>query len=299
MANVRTYRPSVRVGNWNEDVILEEDTLKDFLHRRERGELTVQRNGCLKQGLLKSVNLSVARDGFLHFGDVVMLVNPKGVDPHTRDACALSIIADINSIHQHPDPDSAPCLQGPCQVGGARSLDPCARNAFIISSVDGSPEGEMVKYEQCFALRTTADFTGQLFLASDITTFQKCALKSRLQEVSLVKQLDFLCWWRAVCRDPHERLEQQGFPVQVNSKVLISHCKTNQCLAALHNHTIWSVFGRDYEITAHTFLDSHKAEQDVNHWLFVTSDPSNQEQSLFTRQQETLTSDGKQDSQED
>ncbi|CAB1331744.1 unnamed protein product, partial [Coregonus sp. 'balchen'] len=39
MAHVRTYRPNVRVGNWREDVTLEEDTLKDFLERKERGEL--------------------------------------------------------------------------------------------------------------------------------------------------------------------------------------------------------------------------------------------------------------------
>uniref|UniRef100_A0A4W5JUC2 Uncharacterized protein n=1 Tax=Hucho hucho TaxID=62062 RepID=A0A4W5JUC2_9TELE len=32
-------------------------------------------------------------------------------------------------------------------------------------------------------------------------------------------------------------------------------------------------YGKEYEVTAHTFLDSHKAERDINHWLLLTADP--------------------------
>ncbi len=32
-------------------------------------------------------------------------------------------------------------------------------------------------------------------------------------------------------------------------------------------------FGKEYEIVAHTYLDSHKAEKDVNHWLIKTGHP--------------------------
>ncbi|XP_037395643.1 cilia- and flagella-associated protein 161 isoform X2 [Pygocentrus nattereri] len=197
MATVRTYSPSVRVGNWREDVSLDEDSLKDFLHRKDRGELTLQKTTVLRQNILKPMKLSVSRDGFLRFGDTITL----------------------------------------------------------------------------------------LYLASDHRTFQKCAKKSRLQEVSLVEQCDFQCWWRVVYFDPQERLEHEGYPVQVNCKVLISHCKTNQCLAALANHVLWTPFGKEYELTAHTFLDSHKAEQDSNHWLFVTADPGHEGQSLLQQQQ--------------
>lgn len=49
--------------------------------------------------------------------------------------------------------------------------------------------------------------------------------------------------------------------------------------------------GKDYELTAHTFLDSHKAEQDSNHWLFVTADPGQEEQNLL-QHMSTITHDG-------
>ncbi|KAG9271768.1 cilia- and flagella-associated protein 161 [Astyanax mexicanus] len=285
MSSARTYRASVRVGNWMEDVTLEKDSLKDFLYRRDRGELTVQKTDLLKQTLLKPVSLSVSRDGFLRFGDTVMLVNSGGTDHDPCDPCSLSIVADLSNMKSHPQTSSNTGLYGPFQVGGASGLTPCVRNALIITSVDGTAEGEVLRYEQSFALRTTAAFSGELYLASDHRTFQKCAKSSRLQEVSLVEQADFLCWWRVVYFDPQERLEHEGYPVQGNTKVLITHCKTNQCLAALANHEVWTPFGKEYELVAHTFLDSHKAEQNSNHWLFVTADPGQEEQSLVQRHQ--------------
>merc|ERR1712136_367242 len=73
---IRTYNPSVRVGNWNEDICLEEDLLKDFLGKKERGELLIQKTNNLLSTILKEVSLSVSTDGFIHFGDTCMLVNP-------------------------------------------------------------------------------------------------------------------------------------------------------------------------------------------------------------------------------
>uniref|UniRef100_A0A8C7FR82 Cilia and flagella associated protein 161 n=1 Tax=Oncorhynchus kisutch TaxID=8019 RepID=A0A8C7FR82_ONCKI len=253
MAHVRTYRPDVRVGNWREDVTLEEDTLKDFLDRKERGELMVQKTGFLKQNILKQVSLSVSVGGAVCFGDVVMLVNVCG-----DNSCSVSIYADLTNLGEGPCPGTHTCFL----------------TLRCVSSVDGSAEGEPLRYNQSFALRTTSGFAGGLYLTSDHKTFQKCAKKSRLQEVIMEHQANFLSWWKVLHNDPHERLEHEGLPVPANSKVLISHCKTNQALAVLGQHILWTPYGKEYEVTAHTFLDSHKAERDINHWLLVTADPA-------------------------
>lgn len=73
--SVRTYNPSVRVGNWNEDLCLEEvnttyfkymhniylfniqDLLKDFLDKKEKGELAIQKTHNLLQTILRPVRL--------------------------------------------------------------------------------------------------------------------------------------------------------------------------------------------------------------------------------------------------
>lgn len=46
-----------------------------------------------------------------------------------------------------------------------------------------------------------------------------------------------------------------------------------------------TTYGKEYEVTAHTFLDSHKAEQDENHWIMCTSDPAGSKLKLVNNTQ--------------
>ncbi|XP_013858971.1 cilia- and flagella-associated protein 161 [Austrofundulus limnaeus] len=267
MARFTNCRSKVKTGNWREDQYLEEIKIKEYLEKKERGELTAQKVDLLKQNILKPVNLSVTNDGYLHFGDVVMLVNVGGGN---RESSVVCVNSDINRLTNVPSLG----IQAPCPVSAGRGAQPCPRNAFIITSVDGSPEGATLHFEQSFALKTTSGFTRGLYLTSDLKSFQKCAKMSRLQEVYLDDSDCFLTWWKVVHFDPQERLEYEGLPVTANMKVLILHCKTNQALAVLGNHLLWTMYGQEYEVTAHTFLDSHKAEQDNNHWVLCTADPA-------------------------
>ncbi|KAJ8271560.1 hypothetical protein COCON_G00104190 [Conger conger] len=285
MAYTRTYSSRVHIGNWTEDVVLEEDTLKDFLDRRERGELAIQKIGLLKQNILKKVDLSVSTDGWLHFGDTVMLVNPgsdRRYNPSQlrkspQDPSALGLNANVSGLSANSS------IGAPCDVSGTRTMEPSARTAFVITSVDGTPVGETLKYNQHFALRTTEGFAGGLYLESDIKTPQKYAKMSRLQEVNLTDEPSFLTRWHVVYFDPQERLEYEGLPVPVNTTVIIAHCKTNQCLGVLGNHVSWTSFGKEYEVVAQTYLDSHKAECDVNYWLFVSANPGVEGQAVLDR----------------
>ncbi|XP_030282572.1 cilia- and flagella-associated protein 161 isoform X2 [Sparus aurata] len=261
------YRASVKIGNWTEDLRLDEDAKKEFLEKKERGELAAQKVDFLKQNMLSPVDLTVTNDGKLHFGDVVILVNMGG---EKRGCSAVSINADVNGLTKTPSPG----LQAPCGISAGRAIQPCTRTAFIITSVDGSPDRSTLHFEQSFALKTTSGFARGLYLTSDRQSFQKCAKKSRLQEVNLEAVSSFLSWWKIVHFDPQERLEYEGQPVPANVKVLIVHCKTNQALAALGDHVLWTTYGKEYEVTAHTFLDSHKVEQNNNHWMLCTSEPA-------------------------
>ncbi|XP_029993382.1 cilia- and flagella-associated protein 161 [Sphaeramia orbicularis] len=264
MAHERKYRTNVKIGNWIEDLRLQEEEMKEYLEKRERGELTAQKVDLLKENLLRPMKLSVTKDGGLHFGDAVVLVNMGG---QNRECSAVSINTDISGLIKVPSPG----IKAPCRVSAGSGIQPCTRTAFIITSVDGSPEGSILHYEQSFTLKTTSGFARGLYLSSDLHSFQRT---SRFQEVMLEEEDSFLSWWKIVHFDPQERLEHEGQPVAANVKVLVVHCKTNQALAVLGDQVIWTTFGKEYEVTARTFLDSHKAEQDSNHWILCTSDPA-------------------------
>ena len=59
--NTRTYNPSVRVGNWSEDLCLEEDLLKDFLEKKDNGLLMIQKTHNFLNTVMKAVRCSVQR----------------------------------------------------------------------------------------------------------------------------------------------------------------------------------------------------------------------------------------------
>ncbi|XP_061577901.1 cilia- and flagella-associated protein 161 [Cololabis saira] len=275
MAHKNTFRSKVKLGYWKDQQLREEDAKKEYLRKKERGELPVQKVDFLKQNMLQPVDLSVTNDGWLHFGDVVMLLNLGG---ENREISAVSLDADINSLTHIPSPG----IQASYGITAGKCIQPCTRTAFIITSVDGSPEGSLLRFEQSFALKTTSDFVKGLYLTSDL---QSPITKSHPRELYLDDSIHFLSWWKVMHFDPEERLEHEGLPVPANVKVVIVHHKTNRALAVLGDKSIWTVYGKEYAVTLHTFLDSYKAERDNNHWLLCTRDPAGDGIELFNRPQ--------------
>lgn len=253
--SVRTYNASVLIGNWNEDVCLEEDKLKDFLEKKEKGELLIQKASNLLQSILKKVSLSVSHDGYLHFGDIVCIHNPS---------TETAISANMAESKMHEEKR----LVGPCDVSASKTVDPCVRNAFII--LGPKDQGEVLRFNEPFILSTLPGVGGELKLMSDRVTFNECAKKSRQQKVTLVENITFLSQWKILCLDPQLRLETEGMPVPANKKIILNHVKTNQNLAALSQYSFRTPFGRECEVVAKTEVDSHKAETPSNHWVFIT-----------------------------
>lgn len=253
--SVRTYNPSVLIGNWNEDVCLEEDKLKDFLEKKENGELLIQKASNLLQNILKKVTLSVSHDGYLHFGDTVCIFNPS---------TETTLSANMAESKMHDEKR----LVGPCDVSASKIVDPCIRNTFMIGP---RPNGEgVLRFNEPFTLSTLPGVGGELKLMSDRVSFNECAKKSRQQKVTLDENTTFMSHWRILCFDPQQRLETEGMPVPANTKIILNHVKTNQNLAALSQFSFRTPFGRELEIAAKTEVDSHKAETPCNHWVFRT-----------------------------
>ncbi|KAM6302985.1 cilia- and flagella-associated protein 161 [Podargus strigoides] len=277
------YRREVLIGNWNENTRLEEDLLLDFIHKRERGELLIQKIDKLQDNILKKAQLSVSKDGFVHFGDTVMLLNPDNKssvenDPGACGSLTLAINMDEISIF------SAKSLPPSCGVSAIKSVDPVGRNTFCILSVDGGAVDEPIRFGQNFVLGTTGGFSDRkLYLASEHKSFIRFAKKFYLQQVFLTDELSYLTCWQAAFLDPQLRLEYEGLPVPANSKIIITHCYTNRSLAVPRNFWTRSYFGNEYEVICHTYLDTHKAEEDKNYWVMVTGNPSKENGSMIDR----------------
>ena len=72
--------------------------------------------GCTAMNILQ-VNLSISRDGLVHYGDVVMLTNPAPKD-ESRSETALAVAAKPG---------------GGALVTGTKQVKPSTRTAFVIT----------------------------------------------------------------------------------------------------------------------------------------------------------------------
>lgn len=272
--SIRTYNPSVRVGNWNEDIQLEEDTLKHFLEKRDRGELLIQKTHDLKSSMGAPIGLSVSQDFCIHFGDKLMVKCSAAKDQAQhfsgqipRQACLVSLnLGDPMAVLEKT-------VTGPVVATGSFDLSPNQRTVFCIESVDGGRLGAKLTYGEPFYLSTCGESTGKKYLRSDKVTFNRCARKSRHQEVSFDDEPTYLCQWMVQHKNPVLRLEYEHEPVEANQQLVIVHCKTNNCLAVEDKFVTRTPFGREYELSAHTFLDSHKAEMENNLWMLLVGVP--------------------------
>lgn len=212
-----------------------------------------------------------------------MLLSP-GKEPSVQrdvEACGeLTLAVNLEEVSIY----SAVSLHAPCAVSAVTTVGPVGRNTFCILSVDGGSVGEPVKFGQKFGLGTTGGFSDpMLYLASDHKSFMRFAKKSYLQQVFLTDELSYLTCWQATFLDPQLRLEYEGFPVPANCKLIITHCHTNRSLAVPRNFWSRSYFGREYEVICHTYLDSHRAEEDKNYWVIVTGNPGDEGGSMLDR----------------
>ncbi|XP_071297486.1 cilia- and flagella-associated protein 161 isoform X2 [Agelaius tricolor] len=156
-----SYRLGVRIGNWLEDEIAQQDLLRDFIRKREKGQLFVQRLARLKENIFKKVELSVSTDGFVHFGDTVLLVNPDCTSPEERDPELrgdVTLAVDMEEVSLYSDEP----LQISRGLSAVKRVDPIGRNAFCIVSVDGSAVGEPLRYGQNFLLGTKGGVSDKL-----------------------------------------------------------------------------------------------------------------------------------------
>jgi len=285
----RTYNPNVRVGNWNEEICLEDDMLKDFLEKQEAGTLLIQRTQSLMQTLLKKTELTPedavtvganimlinpGRNGIISDGDKQMQNLPRQL-LNGRQCNSISV-----NVDEWPVGGLQTLVQQPMALSGAANADtPCVRNTFKIISKNRA-DGEPLHYGDKFVLQSVlgqGEISKNLFVFTDrLRLGQGCAGNRKISGAAPLQlvpyestdNIPYGAFFTVECYDPLLRMEHEGLPVPKNSPILLKHCSTGQHLAVLDDANFRTPFGSECSVGAKTFFNSHKAEQDNNYWLF-------------------------------
>eukprot|EP00128_Syssomonas_multiformis_P003977 Colp12_sorted_trinity150504_noHs@4116 len=257
MTHVRTYNPHVRVGNWNEDLKLEEDKLKDFLKRKENGGLNVNQTEKYLAQVLKKVDLSYEPDNYVRYGSLVQLRNES-----TNAVLAAERTGVLGDISEHG-----------YSITTTTNESPCVRNSFVITRIGEKKPGDddVLCYGDKFAIAVHPDFSPDfpLYIKSERVSFATFAKKSRHQEVTLTGEPTFHITWQILHADPQQRMETEGMPIKAGERLVICHAHTHQSLASSNKFVVRNYYGAEFEAHGHTYLDTHRAEQRENHWNVV------------------------------
>jgi len=240
------FQHRTRIGNWNEDLELEEIKMKDFLKKKEMGSLLVNTKQQMLEECLQRVDLDTSDDGALHFGQRIMLVNHQSeswlcANPHDKvpkefDACVLTT--------------------GPNNTS-------CVRNVFVLERADdddGFP-GDMVHYGQDFRLRLEpfSDMAGPMYMHSELVTALASSKFSRCQEVVVGGTRGGSTLWQVLFPDSQQRFEMEGTPVPAGCNCVLRHVQTGSFLAS-DKIPYQNIFGQEFEVHCHPYYSINKTQ---------------------------------------
>jgi hypothetical protein len=240
------FSNKTRNGNWWEEMVLEDEKLREFLEKKEKGTLTIQRIrqnlGGVHLGSVSTERGVSVDDGKLHYGQAVRICNGEF-------GCFLAC-----------DPgDAENAEEGLYSASGSRQQEPSARNVWYVQKLDdceeflplpvSNEEGSdtVVRYGDKFALKTTEAIGEPFYLGSTGIDWSHFSRASRKQLVYCTSQCNFKCAWRIDSIGRDSSFDLEGEPVELGSKVFIKHCSTGSPLACRESQVL-NDYGSEYEL---------------------------------------------------
>jgi hypothetical protein len=237
-----------RNGNWFEEMVLEDEKLREFLEKKEKNELTIQR---IRQnlGTVQMANAggvtrdSSSSDGFLHYSQIVRIKN-----------CELGcFVACDPGDAENPE-------EGLYSCSGSRQEEASARNVWKLLRVgedadflplpSAGGDDDLVRYGDRFVLSTTEAIGAQPFyVASTTLDWSHFSRVSHKQLVFTTQQKSSKCMWRIDSVGRDTSFDMEGEPVKLGSAVFIKHCLSGSPLAARDSQVL-NDYGSEFELVA-------------------------------------------------
>lgn len=213
------YSQGVKIGNWYEDIELEEVKNKDYVDKKTMGQLGVSAMETSFKKTKKRVPQTYSEDGLLRFGDHIMLSNKQ-----TTGVLAMNIMDKSKGYDEAYGVTTTPYVSGPN-----------ARNILVIERYEERDGfvGQVLHYGQKIKFSCNSQFyKRKLYLHSCHSSPSVHAPVTRNQEVCMTLKDVYDCVWEVEHIDPKVRFEMYGEPVQANDPILIKHSNTNHFLAS-------------------------------------------------------------------
>jgi hypothetical protein len=231
-------------------MVLEDEKLREFLEKKDRGQLTIQR---IRQNLgtvemsssdARGVTIDASSsDGFLHYGQMVRIRNRE---------LGCFVACDPGDA-ENPE-------EGLYSSSGSRQQEASARNVWVLKRVEnadeflplptGGADDDRVRYGDKFVLSTTEAIGGDpYYLASTQLDWSHFSRVARKQLVFTTQQKSSKCMWRIDSVGRDTSFDMEGEPVKLGTWVFVKHCSSGSPLAA-RDSQILNDYGSEFELVA-------------------------------------------------
>jgi len=242
------YSTSVRIGNWSEDLELDDLKLKDYLSLKESGNLKVNTKQKKLEASLAPTQLgpsSATSSTSLTFGTALMLGN------HKSEAFLSGNPFDKTKNNAF-------------SCTSSKNAAPCSRNTVILercSIKDGFGEDDNeVHYGQDIKLRMCAFSTVEdSYLFSHMLTPLSSSKMSTNQEVLWSYVDNGNTKWQFQHPDCKQRFESEGEIIKISNPVCLKHVPTGKLLASDKIQQD-NLFGNEYEVHCKNYLSTNKTQ---------------------------------------
>jgi hypothetical protein len=240
------YQHRVRIGNWSEDLELEEIKLKDYLKKKETGSLLVNAKQKQLEECLMQEELTPTPDGFLRFGCKVMAFNHQ-----SKGFLAANPYDTTVKAHE-----AFVLTTGP-------NSNACVRNVFelVRAEEDDGFDDDYVHYGQKFRCKFSpfSNIRTETYVHSELVTALAAAKFSRHQEVAALAAPTGETLFQILYPDTATRFEMDGEPVPAGSPLCLRHVATGSFMAS-DEIAYQNIFGTEYEVHCYPYYSLNKTQ---------------------------------------
>jgi len=240
------FQHRVRIGNWSEDLELEEIKQKDYLKKKETGSLLVNAKQTQLEESLIAAELTATPDGNLRFGCKVMLFSHQA-----KAYLAANPEETVVKAHE------AFCLNT------SHNGTPCVRNVFelVRANQNDGYDDDLVHYGQDFRLMLApfSKIRAPMYMHSEQVTSLAAAKFSRHQEVAAICAPIGETLFQILYPDNTTRFEMDGEPVPAGSPLVMRHVSTGSFLAS-DEIPYQNIFGTEFEVHCYPYFSLNKTQ---------------------------------------
>jgi hypothetical protein len=275
------YSVKAKIGNWYEDMVLDETKFKEYISLKDSNGLLVSQKEAKYAGMLARVDLTPFSSGTLTTGHYFMFKNKK------TNGFMVMDVDDRNPQYKAAfGCTTSPLMNFPCP----RSLFKIEKyndDKNLNSFPEPQPESSVCYNDKIVIVAYPSAYDFPLYLFSPLVGPFAYSRFSRNQEVLFSSEESFYNCWTIEHVDPIKRFEVMGQPVRVDQPFLIRHFQTGKLLGSdLIDYN--NDYGHEFEMCANNYLaitkfkrieadknpkydrpDVSRIEKDVNIWCAV------------------------------